>query len=296
MARENFPQGRSRRWYAVLSVVSALRSPLMVRRRASVVTSMSSGFIPGSSARITTSPWRSRKTLTGGNTPAADGPNETSDVGRLSRPSRSCWRRSSSLNGLNTAIEQIASLASRGRVGRGFGKCRDIVAAPGSRRGDGDARRLGARGRLHADLEDAVSVGGRDGVRIDRAWEPHRALEVPVPQLAVEAAVFGILVLRLALGLDGQTITGHGDLDGFGIDTGQVGGDDELPVTHLRVDGGSEQLAPEWISRLAAFGSEEAGEEVVELGAQRRQGPRRTPWGQRPHEPYLLSLHFLGAR
>src|SRR5262249_47305766 len=246
MARENFPQARSRRWYAVLSVVPALRSPLMVRRRASVVTSMSSGFMPGSSARITTSPWRSRKTLTGGNTPAPDRPNETADVGRLSRLSRSCWRRSSSLNGLNTAIAQISSLASRGRVGRVFlAMPRQESRHRKSLGGDGDARGLRARGRLHADLENAVTVRGGNGLRVDWSGQPHRALDAPIPHLAVKAAVFGVLVLRLALALDGQAITRHGDVDGLGIHPRQVGGDDELPVTHLRVDGGSEQVAPE---------------------------------------------------
>src|SRR5262249_59192861 len=98
--------------------------------------------------------------LTGGKTPAADGPKDTSDIGRLSRLSRSCWRRHSSLNGsLNTVIGRISSLASprRGETLDVRSSAATTVAALGSRGGDGDAPGLAARRRGHARSEEHTS-------------------------------------------------------------------------------------------------------------------------------------------
>src|SRR5262249_4031000 len=88
----------------------------------------------------------------------------------------------------------------------------------GLRGGDGDARGLAARGRLHADLENSVAVLRRDGFGVDRTGPPERALEAAVAYLAIGAPGFGLLALRLALALDGQSIARHGNVDGFGVD------------------------------------------------------------------------------
>src|SRR5262249_40889735 len=124
----------------------------------------------------------------------------------------------------------------------------------GSRGGDGDARGLAALGRGHADLENAVPVSRRDGLGVDRTRELHAALEAAIAHLTIEVASLVLLVLRLALALDGQAIAGYGDVDGLGVDSRQVRGDDQLAVPDLRVDGGHEQPTRRHrIPRLAAF-------------------------------------------
>src|SRR5262249_56436915 len=85
---------------------TGVRSPLRVSLRRSTVTDSCSGLTPGSSARITASPFASRKILIGGKTPAAEGPANRSLRGLRSSASSSLWRCSSSFTALlKTDIE-----------------------------------------------------------------------------------------------------------------------------------------------------------------------------------------------